>query len=64
MNVTVTPVSWRTMNALAPRPRRSVLENRHLQSLGLDIMQPIDVALQEYLKARELKAFSEKASVG
>jgi len=64
MNVTVTPVSWRTMTALAPRPRRSVLENRHLQSLGLDIMQPIDVALQGYLKARELKAFSEKASVG
>jgi len=64
MNVTVTPVSWRTMTALAPRPRRSVLENRHLQSLGLDIMQPIDVALQGYLKAREHKAFSEKASVG
>jgi dTDP-4-dehydrorhamnose reductase len=64
MNVTVTPVSWRTMTALAPRPRRSVLENRHLQSLGLDIMQPIDVALQGYLRARELKAFSEKASVG
>jgi len=64
MNVTVTPVSWRTMTALAPRPRRSVLENRHLQSLELDIMQPIDVALQGYLKARELKAFSEKASVG
>ena len=64
MNVTVTPVSWRTMTALVPRPRRSVLENRHLQSLGLDIMQPIDVALQGYLKARELKAFSEKASVG
>ena len=64
MNVTVTPVSWRTMTALAPRPRRSVLENRHLQSLGLDIMQPIDVALQGYLKARELKAFSEQASVG
>jgi len=49
---------------LAPRPRRSVLENRHLQSRGLDIMQPIDVALQGYLKAREHKAFSEKASVG
>jgi len=64
MNVTVTPVSWRTTAVLAPRPRRSVLENRHLRSLGLDIMQPIDVALQGYLKARELKAFSQKAPVG
>jgi dTDP-4-dehydrorhamnose reductase len=64
MNVTVTPVSWRAIPALAPRPRHSVLENRHLQSLGLDIMQPIDTALQGYLKARELKVLSETASVG
>jgi dTDP-4-dehydrorhamnose reductase len=64
MNVMVAPVSWRTMAALAPRPRHSVLANRRLQSLGLDIMQPIDVALQGYLKARELKSLSETASIG
>jgi dTDP-4-dehydrorhamnose reductase len=53
MKVTVTPVSWRDMPSAAPRPRYSVLENRRLQALGLDHMQPIDVALQGYLKARE-----------
>ena len=52
-NVTVIPVSWRDMPAGAARPRYSVLENRRLKALGLDRMQPIDVALQGYLKARE-----------
>lgn len=52
MNVAVTPVSWRDMPSLAPRPRYSVLENRRLKKLGLDQMQPIDTALQMYLKAR------------
>lgn len=63
MNVTVTQVSWRDMPSLAPRPRYSVLENRRLKGLGLDQMQPIDVALQEYLKARERISVSESASV-
>jgi len=63
MNVTVIPVSWRDMPSLAPRPRYSVLENRRLQALGLDHMQPIDVALQGYLKARERMSLSESASV-
>jgi dTDP-4-dehydrorhamnose reductase len=53
MNVKVIPVSWRDMPSGAPRPRYSVLENRRLKALGLDHMQPIDVALQGYLKARE-----------
>ena len=53
MQVTVTPVSWRDTRSLAPRPSYSVLENRRLQALGLDQMLPIDVALQEYLKARD-----------
>jgi dTDP-4-dehydrorhamnose reductase len=52
MTVTVIPVSWRDMPSRAPRPRYSVLENRRLKTLGLDHMQPIDVALQGYLKAR------------
>lgn len=64
MNVAVAPVSWRDMPSLAPRPRYSVLENRRLKSLGLDQMQPIDVALQEYLKTREHEALSDRASVG
>ena len=63
MNVTVIPVSWRDMPSLAPRPRYSVLENRRLKALGLDQMQPIDVALQGYLKAREGISLSESASV-
>ncbi len=53
MKVNVIPVSSREMPSLAPRPRYSVLENRRLQALGLDQMQPIDVALQVYLQARE-----------
>jgi dTDP-4-dehydrorhamnose reductase len=54
--VETTPVSWREMPSVAPRPRYSVLENRHLRTLGLDQMQPIDVALQSYLRAREAVA--------
>jgi dTDP-4-dehydrorhamnose reductase len=54
MDVEVTPVSWRDMPAVAPRPRYSVLENRRLMALGLDQMQPIDVALQAYLSSREV----------
>jgi dTDP-4-dehydrorhamnose reductase len=56
MSVEVTPVSWREMPALAPRPAYSVLENRRLMSLGLDQMQSIDTALQSYLQAREAAA--------
>jgi dTDP-4-dehydrorhamnose reductase len=63
MNVGVIPVSWRDMPSGAPRPRYSVLENRRLTALGLDHMQPIDVALQGYLKAREAMSLSESASV-
>lgn len=62
MDVAVTPVSWRDMRSMAPRPRYSVLENRRLNELGLDQMQPIDIALQEYLKARESVAQYESAS--
>jgi dTDP-4-dehydrorhamnose reductase len=53
MDIEVTPVSWRDMPSVAPRPRYSVLENCRLSALGLDQMQPIDVALQSYLKSRE-----------
>jgi len=53
MKVEATPVSWRDMPAVAPRPPYSVLENRRLMNLGLDQMQTIDDALQSYLRARE-----------
>jgi dTDP-4-dehydrorhamnose reductase len=56
MKVEVTPVSWRDMPALAPRPPYSVLENGRLMNLGLDQMQTIDAALQSYLRAREAVA--------
>jgi dTDP-4-dehydrorhamnose reductase len=61
MNVAVSPVSWRDMPAVAPRPTYSVLENRGLRGLGLDQMQPIDIALQAYLKAREEISLSESS---
>jgi dTDP-4-dehydrorhamnose reductase len=66
MNVAVTPVSWREMPSVAPRPKYSVLENRRLEKLGLDQMQPIDIALRGYLKAREgipLSELSQSVSV-
>lgn len=53
LKVNVMPVSWRDMPSLARRPRFSVLENRRLGALGMDQMEPIDIALQAYLKARE-----------
>jgi dTDP-4-dehydrorhamnose reductase len=53
MDVTVIPVAWSEMAAgSAPRPRYSVLENRHLKLVGLDKMQTIDDALRGYLEAR------------
>jgi dTDP-4-dehydrorhamnose reductase len=61
MNVAVSPVSWRDMPSVAPRPKYSVLENRRLKKLGLDQMQPIDIALQAYLKAREEISLSESS---
>lgn len=64
MKVNVIPVSWRDFPSLAPRPRYSVLENRRLKALGLDQMQPIDVALQAYLKARERVSASQTAVAG
>jgi len=64
LKVRVTPVSWRDYPSLAPRPLYSVLENRRLKALGLDQMQPIDLALQAYLKARERVSVSQTAAAG
>jgi dTDP-4-dehydrorhamnose reductase len=64
MNVGVIPVSWRDVPAVAPRPKYSVLENRRLKGLGLDQMQPIDAALQAYLKAREGSTLSDSSQSG
>ena len=63
MEVKVTPVSWRSLHFVAPRPRYSVLENCRLQALGMDQMQPIDVALQAYLRSRDTVPASESVSV-
>lgn len=64
MEVKVTPVSWRDMPFAAPRPRYSVLENCRLKALGMDLMQPIDVALQAYLKARDVIPAPEGGPIG
>jgi dTDP-4-dehydrorhamnose reductase len=63
MEVKVTPVSWRDMPFVAPRPRYSVLENCRLKALGMDQMQPIDVALQAYLKSKDVVPASESGSI-
>lgn len=54
MEVKVTPVSWRDTRFVAQRPRYSVLENCRLKALGMDQMQSIDVALQAYLKSKDV----------
>lgn len=63
MEVKVTPVSWRDMPFVAPRPRYSVLENCGLKALGMDQMQPIDVALQAYLRSKDVVLASEIALI-
>jgi dTDP-4-dehydrorhamnose reductase len=63
MEVKVTPISWRDMPFVASRPRHSVLENCRLKALGMDQMQPIDVALQAYLKSKDVVPASESGSV-
>jgi dTDP-4-dehydrorhamnose reductase len=63
MEVKVTPVSWRDMPFVAPRPRYSVLENCRLKALGMDQMQPIDVALLAYLKSKDVIPASESGSI-
>ncbi len=51
MNVEVEPVSARDMCGMQLRPSYSVLQNRRLEHAGLDLMQPIEAALSEYLAA-------------
>jgi dTDP-4-dehydrorhamnose reductase len=63
MEVKVTPVSWRDVPFVAPRPRYSVLENCRLKALGMDQMQPIDVALQAYLRSKDVVLASEIALI-
>jgi dTDP-4-dehydrorhamnose reductase len=63
MEVKVTPVSWRDMPFVAPRPRYSVLQNCRLKALEMDQMRPIDVALQAYLKSRDAVSASDSASL-
>ena len=63
MEVKVTPVSWRAMPSVAPRPRYSVLENCRLKALEMDQMRPIDVALQAYLNSRDAVSASESGSL-
>ena len=63
MDVKVTPVSWRDMAFVAPRPRYSVLENCRLKALGMDQMQPIDIAFQAYLKSKDAVPASESGPI-
>jgi dTDP-4-dehydrorhamnose reductase len=63
MEVKVTPVSWRDMPFVAPRPSYSVLENCRLKALKMDEMQPIDVALQAYLKSKDVVPTSVSGSI-
>ena len=63
MEVKVTPISWRDMPSVAPRPRYSVLENCRLKALEMDQMRPIDAALQAYLNSRDAVSASESGSL-
>ncbi len=63
MEVKVTPVSWRDMPSVAPRPRYSVLENCRLKAIGMDQMQPIDDALQVYLKSKHAVSAFERGLI-
>ena len=63
MEVKATPVSWRDMPFVAPRPRYSVLDNCRLKALGMDQMQSIDVALQAYLKSKDVVPASESGPI-
>jgi dTDP-4-dehydrorhamnose reductase len=62
MEVKVTRISRRDMPFIAPRPRYSVLENCRLKALGMDQMQSIDVALQAYLKSKDVVPAPESGS--
>ncbi|HWR83504.1 MAG TPA: dTDP-4-dehydrorhamnose reductase [Candidatus Deferrimicrobium sp.] len=48
--VVVRPCTTEEFPRLAPRPRRSSLENRRLKEAGLNVMRPWDIALAEFLK--------------
>ena len=63
MEVKVTSVSWRDMSFVAPRPRYSVLDNCRLKAQGMDQMQPIDVALQAYLRSKDVVPALESGSI-
>jgi dTDP-4-dehydrorhamnose reductase len=48
--VKLTPASSADFPAKVPRPRYSVLDNKHLRAAGLDIMPPWKDCLRSYLK--------------
>ena len=63
MEGVVVSASWRDMHFAAPCPRYSLLENCRLKMLGMDEMQPIDVALQAYLKLKDVAPASENGPI-
>jgi len=46
------PIPAKALGRRAPRPRYTILENRALRDVGLDMMEPWPEALVEYLEAR------------
>lgn len=53
LDVEVEPSQARDVPGMSLRPAYSVLENRKLKALGLDVMQPVEPALEQYLTTRE-----------
>ena len=45
----IKPIKTTTLNLLAQRPAYSVLANKKLQDLSLDIMRPWQAGLKDYL---------------
>lgn len=54
-NVNIIPISSNEYPTLAKRPKFSVLENKHLRDIGLDLLPNWQEGLKEYFMRREVK---------
>jgi len=50
--INLIPIKLSDLNLPAPRPKYSVLENKKLKELGMDIMRPWQEAVADYLKEK------------
>jgi dTDP-4-dehydrorhamnose reductase len=55
----VEPCATKDYPKLAKRPARSTLKSERLEKLGIDVMRPYDVALEEFLSVNKAELLSE-----